>query len=733
MLSADLYSGSSESFRDLTEGYLDYGRQVIAGRAIPDVRDGLKPVTRRIIYACECSDKGHLQKCSTLVGAILNYHPHGDQAVYGALTLLTDENGSCNMPFLHGMGNLGKVFSNAKPAQMRYPKAMLNANAKDFFKEKAVMDMIPAEEGEGFEPSVLPAIYPVVLVNGAEGIAVSAGTAMAPFNFGDVIDLTVKHISTGGDLKIEDAIAPDFPTGGILVKNDAELAKIMLTGKGKLKVRANVEIVGKDILVKEVPYGKTVEGIVKAIRTLKENKGTIGDSIDKVRESVDRNSDSLVVITCKSKRVVEEVLLSLYRQNILQNVFSSNMLVIEDGEPKIIGVYEIINCWYKWRLTVLEKKFNKLIDDLGEEMITLDYFLRLINNAEWRDTYINKAVREKKAVADAYLKEIFPDIPQSVCNWIIERSVSAFNNGGTYIKRYSALQESEKAYKYNLGHLDEYIINELTALKKSKRGMYERKTQTTYQDYRFSKISGSDEIEDTSFCVYTMYENGFLTKTRGKNLNRDGVLCEIEAQANSVLIGFDNYGRIVRVLGKEIPFTGDDDNGVYLPKYCEGDFDDNYRVLYLSLLDGKRKMLVYRDGYIGFFDTSEYVDKKNIKIISKGVCLAVYDKLLHVYDEKDIPELLLLADEVDDKIKLGIVETQNILLKSRTSRTKVLSGSGDIDTKYLKGFHNWFEAVKFLEGAENFNGKYKVFKGDFYGDTDEIVDGRYLGICRDYE
>lgn len=720
-MSSKIYSGPSEGFESIAEGYVDYAMEVIARRSVPDVRDGLKPVARRIIYKLHENDKGYLQKCATLVGQALELHPHGDSSVYGAFALLTDENGTCNMPFFHGMGNLGHVYSSDKPAAMRYPKAMINSNADYFFRDKDVMELMPAEEGDGLEPTVLNATFPVVLVNGAMGIAVSAGTKMPSFNFDDVIDLTIKYIQNK-KLDISDMIIPDYPTGGVLVCNNEEIAKIMLTGKGKLKIRAKVEIEGKDIQVIEVPYGKTAEGIVKAV-----NSSEIAGVSSCILTS-GRGANGHVSITCKTKKVVEEVLMHLYRQNILQSTFGSNILVIEDGEPKILGVYGVVETWYPWRKQILEKKFNKLLKGIQGEKTTLSYFIRLIQNEEWKNTYVNTYTHSGKKPADAYLHEIFEDIPPETCTWILDRALSAFFNGGSYSKRYDNLLECETTYNSYLADLDAYIIDELVKIKNENRGKYPRKTEISYTDYKFSKISDSEEVEDTSFCVYTLKKDGFLTKTREVPTG-DDILCQISAQANSILIGFDNFGRVLRVIGKEIPFTPLGENGVYMPKYFDATFEESYKVLYLGLLDGKKRMLVYRDGYIGFLDTSEYYGKKNIKIVSKGVCLAVMDKLLHVYEEGEIPSQILLADDTRDKLRLGVVVTADVPERSRLSRAKVLSGS-DIDTHYLKGFGG-MDLVKFVEDPDAYLGKLKVFKGSFYGNPSELLDGDYLEICTD--
>lgn len=714
-----LYNGSSDGFRAVTDGYIDYAKEVIVGRAFPDLRDGLKLVGRRILYSAHSNlpknvKNRHLEKCIPVVSDALKLHPHGDSSVYGALCLMTDENGSNNVPFFKGQGNLGKVYSSDSPAAMRYPKVMLNENADILFRDSEVMDLIPSEEGVGVEPKVIPAPYPVILVNGSQGIAVSVSAEIPSFNFGEVLDLTIKYLQNGS-LEVTDIIAPDFPVGGILVQNDEELAKIMKTGHGKLKVRARVEISGKDILVKEVPYGKVAEGIIKQI-----NKAEIKE-ISKVMNTMGKNSPALVTISCKTKKSVEYVLMELYRRNILQNQFSSNILVLEDDVPLIIGVHEIIERWCAWRRRVLEKKFNLAIDGLKEEMTQLGYFIRLISNPEWRDTYVDKAVHVDKASASSYLHEIFDDIPEWVCDWIHARRISAFNNGGKYVNRYSDLQELKKSYEENLADLNTYIINELKDLKVEKAGTYDRRTELTYQDYKFSKITEST-IVDTSFCVYTLFKNGFIKKTR-EEITGDDVLCSIKAQANSILVGFDNYGRVLRIPGVDIEFTSSGSNGLYLPNYFEGDFQEDYRILYMCNLDGSRKMLVYKDGYVGFFDTSEWVGKKVVKVVGRGVDTSVYDLLVDVVEEDDLKDYLVVADQRNGKIRFGIARVDTIPVRSRVSRAKVFYGD-DANIKYLHCF-NQMDTFKYIENPERYIGKLRNLKGEIYGDASLMEDGRY--------
>lgn len=724
---SNIYNGPSKSFDTLVDGYLDYSEEVILRRAIPDLRDGMKKVGRRVLYAMKSGKMDtQLVKSLRVIGDAGKIHPHGDSSVYGAACLMTDENGSNNISFIHAMGNLGKVYSSIPPAHQRYTKMVLNEFADDLFRDSDVMELIPSEEGDGVEPKVLNAVYPVVLVNGAMGIAVGTGTMMPSFNFNDVLELTIKRIKKG-ELGVEDAIIPDFPTGGVLVCNREEIAKIMLTGVGKLKIRARVEIVGNEIWVKDVPVGKTAESIAKAV-----NEAELRDVKEAV-PTMGRNSPGHVVITCKTKRAVESVLMRLYQMNILQSTFSSNMLVVNDDKPQMLGVYGIIDEWYAWRKSVLTRKFENLLNNVQAEKHQLSSLMSLINNEPAKKEFVRLATEKGKIEAVAYLKEAVEGITAGECDWVFDRGLGVFHRGGTYAKRLENIIENEKLWRGYLADLDAYIVNELETILNKRAGMFSRKTEVSYTDYKFSKITDSNEILDESPCVYNLMKNGFLTKERNARVG-DDVFMSIKARANSILIGFDNYGRVLRVIGTEIPFTGSD-NGVYLPKYfgveSEVEQEYDYRVLYLCELDGSKKVLVYRDGYIGFFDTNEFYGKKNIKVISKGICTAVRDQLLEVIDEKDVPDYLLLADDTSGKIKLGVVVMNTVPERSRTSRAKVLSG-GYINTQYLKGF-NGFELSKFIENPDALIGKLRVFKGEWYGEPEEVQDGFYLEYCKDIE
>lgn len=715
MSNSTIYNGNSDGFGRLCDGYIEYGKEVIARRSFSDVRDGLKPVGRRCIYGASLlKDKG-LVKCLTLVGEISKLHPHGDSSVYGALANMTDTNGTMLVPVFIGNGGLGKVYLSAKPAAMRYPKAKLGPYAQAYLRDMSASNMIPAEEGDGFEPEVLPVRFPAALVNGTTGMGVSVSTVVPSFNVMEVINITQEYLKTGN---VKTMIAPDFPTGGILVRDDTEVAKIMYTGKGTLKVRAKVEIVGKEIHVLEVPYGKTVENIVKAIKKIDLRE------IKDVQDTVGRNSNVLLKITCKSLKSVDSVLMMLYKYRILQSSISSNMLFVEDKEPVMTGVIGVIERWVAWREKVATKLMQQNVDGIEDETNRLNYFIDLVDHSEWRDKFVDLMVHYTKGEAKDYLKELYPDIDEDTIKWISDISLSSFKDGGRQRKRYVSLLEERDYYEKCLADIDSYIYDDLEDFKKEVEGISARRTEETYFDYKFSKKSEILE-EDDSYCVYTLYKDGFLTKTRSEESKDKEVLCVIPARANSQLIGFDCFGRILRVFGSEIPFTAYGDNGEYLPKYFGVDGYEGYRVLYMGLLDGKKRMLVYRDGFIGFLDTSEWLGKKKIKIVQKGVDVNVYNALVEVIEEEDFPEFLVVAEDSGKKVRFGVTKVSEIREASRKSRAKVFSGN-NLDIRYLAGM-SYIELMQFMEEPFYYTNRLRALGNrEVYGDAGVIMkEGKY--------
>lgn len=712
----DIYKGNSEGFQVISEGYVDYAKAIISARSNPDIRDGLKPVGRRCVYATMGYKGKGLIKSGTLVGDIMKLHPHGDSSIYEALMKMCKQNGSMLLPIFIGNGGVGSINTSDKPAAMRYTKAKYSDIADLYLRDLEVAKMVQSEEGDGMEPTVFPVRFPAALTNGTSGLAVAVNTEIPSFNVNDVLDITEEYIRNG---KIDTVIVPDLPTGGVIVKDDAELLKIMHTGRGKLKTRAKVEIVGNEIRVLELPYKKTIQSVISDIDKL-------GCKMIKSAGDTDgRDSDCLIRIKCSSKKVTEEVLLILYQQRILQSTLASSMLFVKDGDPVFTGVYGVIEEWVNYRRGVVKALFTKKLSEVEESLKPLAYFINLVESQEDRDKFLEILIKgngDNDAIA--YLQSIFEGIPRDVASWICDLSVKSFRDGGRYKKRYISLQESKVRYAGYLEDIDGYILDDLRDVRNAVKGYSERRSEITSSDYRFSKMTMEEDVDDSP-CIFTVYKDGFLTKSRTRDVDKSReILCVLDGYANSTLIGFDCYGRLLRVYCEDIPYTGVGEKGVYLPNYFDvGEYDD-YRIVYMGILDGKKRMLVYRDGFVGYLDTSEWVGKKAYKIVSSGVDLHVYDDLIEVYEEDEIPEYLLVADYRNEKLRFGVAKVSDIREAGRRSRAKVFSGEG-VNIGYLCGM-TFNQLINFMEDPFYYTGRMRPLGDrDVYGDPELVKEGRY--------
>lgn len=646
-----------EGLDNLVKGYVAYAEEVITDRALPDGRDGLKPVNRRILYTLKKAQKEGSLKCANAVGRVLTYHPHGNGAVYQALVRMVDLKGTLNIPVVEGQGSFGKVYSTDKAASERYTHCKLHRNAEDYFTAMNGINMIPNFDATTTEPDLLPVKYPALLCNSTSGIAVGFSCNIPSFNIKDVCNLVKEYVRDG---KCSTVIYPDFTTGGYYIKNNKELQKLMQTGKANLKLRGKVEVIDKEINIKEVPFGNTLQSIAKDIK----NKNIQG--IKNVADYDDFEHGACLCVECTSKGKVDEVLLSLYKETGLQDNFSANITTIIDGEPQRHGVWKYIEIWVEWRKSVLEKQFK---NDLESVENTLKYpkgIIEVVKDAEFRDQLVDTIIHKSDAEAVKLITDKFSDIDNETATWIVSRRVNQLRDGGKYQKQYETLLESVKEYNKYLGDLGAYISKEMDEVIAERAYLADRKTEVTNTDYEFVEKEETVEIaKDMTECYYT-FEKGFLKKMRyaveGDNRK------VVQALASDTLIALDNRGRVLRVYCEHIPYCGKTEVGIYLPKYFGVEADDkDYEIKWIGKLDGSKKMLVYNDGNIGFLDTSEWVGlTRQLKVVERGI-YADSSTLAYVCD---IPDYLFVIDNTG---KIAWEAVANIKQKSRTARTRVFN------------------------------------------------------------
>ena len=349
---------------EMKNSYIDYAMSVIVARALPDARDGLKPVHRRILYGMSelgvTPDKPH-KKSARIVGEVMGkYHPHGDSSIYDAMVRMAQDF-SINYPLVDGHGNFGSVDGDGAAA-MRYTEARMTPFALQMLRdiEKETVDFVPNFDEEEQEPVVLPARFPNLLVNGANGIAVGMATSIPPHNLSDVIDATVKLIDVP-DAGVEDLIkivkAPDFPTGAIIMgRNDAKQA--YRTGQGKVMVRSKAEIEetskGKtQIVFTEIPYQVNKARVIEKIAELVREKRL--EHVADIRDESDRTG-MRIVIELKKDANPQITLNRLYKHTQLQDSYSMIMLALVDGKPVTMNLREILEVYLKHQKEVITRR-----------------------------------------------------------------------------------------------------------------------------------------------------------------------------------------------------------------------------------------------------------------------------------------------------------------------------------------------------------------------------------------
>ena len=393
----------------MQKSYIDYAMSVIIARALPDVRDGLKPVQRRTLYDMHelgiKYDKPY-RKCARIVGDTMGkYHPHGDSSIYEALVVMAQEFKK-GMPLVDGHGNFGSIEGDGAAA-MRYTEARLQKITQEAYLadlDKDVVDFVPNFDETEKEPSVLPVKVPNLLINGADGIAVGMATSIPPHNFGEVID-GVKAYMKNPDITTKEMMehiqGPDFPTGGIVVNKD-DLLNIYETGSGKIKIRGKVEVEqvkgGKErLVITEIPYtmiGANIGKFLNDVYSLVETKKT-NDIVDISNQS--SKEGIRIVLELRKGADVENLKNMLYKKTRLEDTFGVNMLAVADGRPETMGLVSIIRHHVNFQYELATRKYKTL---LAKELDKKEIQEGLIKACDVIDLII-EILRGSKNIKDA--------------------------------------------------------------------------------------------------------------------------------------------------------------------------------------------------------------------------------------------------------------------------------------------------------------------------------------------
>ncbi|MFC6153205.1 DNA gyrase/topoisomerase IV subunit A [Nocardioides yefusunii] len=556
---------------EIKTSFLEYAYSVIYSRALPDARDGLKPVQRRILYTMDDMslrpDRGHV-KSARVVGEVMGkLHPHGDSAIYDALVRMAQPF-SMRLPMVDGHGNFGSP--DDPPAAMRYTECRMApaAAAMTASLDENTVDFRPNYDSREFEPSVLPSAIPHLLVNGATGIAVGMATNIAPHNLVEVV-AALKHLIKAPKATTDDLMkfipGPDLPTGGKIVGLDG-IRDAYETGRGTFKMRATTRIENvtprkKGIVVTEMPYGVGTERVVSKIKDLVIAKKLQG--ISDIKDLTDRTHGMRLVIEIKNGFVPEAVLEQLYRQTPLEDSFGINAVALVDGQPRTLSLKEMLEVFLKHRFEVVRRRSTFRRDKAASRLHLVDGLLIAILDIDEVIALIRSS--ETTAEAKAKLISVF-DLSEIQAEYILEMPLRRLTKFSTIEleKEKSELEETIAALQAILDDeklLRKVVSDELSDVAKT-FGTPRRTVllASAGVPVTAAKAAASLEVPDDP-CVAMLSSTGLLARTAaneplghgGDRANHDVVVSAVTTTVRGEVGVLTNRGRVVKLSVLDFP------------------------------------------------------------------------------------------------------------------------------------------------------------------------------------
>ena len=612
---------------EMKTAYVDYAMSVIVSRALPDVRDGLKPVHRRILYSMYedgiTSDKPY-RKCANTVGSVLGrYHPHGDSSVYDAMVRLAQDF-SQRYTMIDGHGNFGSIDGDGAAA-MRYTEARMEKIAEEMLVdiEKNTVDFMPNYDDRLQEPTVLPAKVPALLINGSSGIAVGMATNIPPHNLSEVVDGAIKVIDED-DVTNEDLMkiikGPDFPTEGIILGREG-IKDAYTTGRGKIVVRAEAEIEEmqgnkRRIIVSALPYQVNKARLIENIALLARDKRIEG--ISDIRDESDREHKVRIVIELKRDANAQVVLNQLYKNTQMQITFGVIMLALVNGEPKILTLKDCLLHYIDHRKTVVLRRKKFELDKAEARAHILEGLIIAIDNID----EVIQIIRSSYDDAKERLMERFK-LTEIQAQAILDMQ----------LKRLSGLQREKLEEEYAelmklIAHLKEILASDKLVYDIIKEELLEMKKK--FGDERKTKIvaaEGDIELDDLikeEQVVIALTRFGYIKRAPidtfksqrrgGKGItgmttrDQDFVKEIFTASSHDTLLFFTNKGKLYRLRGYEVPEAGRTAKGTAIVNLLSLDADEKVTAIMpiQNFADGKYLLFATKNGLIKKTALKEY-------------------------------------------------------------------------------------------------------------------------------
>lgn len=583
--------------KEVKNSFLEYAMSVIVARALPDVKDGLKPVHRRILYGmseAKMNAGSPYKKSARIVGDVMGkYHPHGDFAIYEAMVRLA-QNFSTRYPLVDGHGNFGSIDGDGAAA-MRYTEARMSKIAMEMVRDldEDTVDFMPNYDGEEQEPVVLPSKFPNILVNGSTGIAVGMATNIPPHNLAEAID-AILAIAENPDIEVADLMqilkGPDFPTGAYILGKSG-VKKAYETGNGTILLRSKTHIEemanGKNrILITEIPYQVNKTVMIEKIADLAREK--IIDGITDLRDE-SSGEDIRVVIELRKDVVPEVVLNQLFKLTQLQVSYGINMLALVDGEPKVLPVKEMLQYYLQHQKNVIYRRTQFELKKAEDELHVLQGIVIAIENID----EVIQIIRSSKNVEESQsaLMDRF-HLSERQAKAIVSMSLGRLSaleieKSETKCKSLEEQVEDYKAILSSENRIFEIVKNELIEIKNK------------YSDARRSEIiMGEFNIDDEDLItkediIVTLTLNGYIKRVpmdtfktqnrggkgiKGMATNEEDVVDKIViANTHKDIIFFTNFGKVYRLRGHQIPEYGRTAKGIPVINLLNMDANEKVR------------------------------------------------------------------------------------------------------------------------------------------------------------
>ena len=689
----------TEYGEEMQKSYLDYSMSVITARAIPDARDGLKPVQRRVLYDMSelrtTHDKPHKKSARIVGDAMGKYHPHGDSSIYETLVVLS-QSWKKGMPLVDGHGNFGSIEGDGAAA-MRYTEARLQKFTEDVYLKDLdkTVEYVPNYDGDTVEPAVLPVRVPNLLINGADGIAVGMSTSIPPHNLGEVCDACIAYIKNR-DITIPELLrimpGPDFPTGGI-VANKSDLQMIYMTGIGKLKLRGKVEVelgrkrTDKDkLVITEIPYTMIGAGIGKFL----EDVATLVES-KKLPEIVDISNQSdkhgmRIVLELKKDADIDKITNILYKKTKLEDTFGVNMLAIVGGRPETLDLKGILSNYLDFQYENQTKKYNVLLakaldkQEVEEGLIracdVIDEIIKIIRSSKTRDQAKERLMnelgfseRQTQAILEMRLYKL---IGLEIDALIAENKETKKN-----IKKYKEILKSKNA-------MDDVLIADLEEIKKeyaiARRTRLEDAAEAVYEE------PGIEEEE----VVFVMDKFGYCKTIDRATYDRNAENVETDYKYVvpvwniDKLCFFTSAGNMHSVKVIDIPAGKLKDKGTPLDNICKysSETEELLAVYSTAEMEGLSAVFVTADGLIKKVPCTEFETNNRTVASTK---LADGDKLVEVI-LINVPETdIVLVTDNDYVLRFPMSEVSEMKKTSKGEKGIKLGKGESVVSAWLIG------------------------------------------------